>query len=899
MKIEVDVSTEKAKKSLQNLAKETSQSLHAQQSRAQQNFQKHQRQTNANANAKGNSNLLGLAALGTSMVALSKVNDKNTVSINQTVKARDKELRSLEKTKDALVKLSDVINETRRVVNNPDGKFGSEFLPLNLKDYKSERDGVIAMQKSFQEMYGMRLRRIDSLNRTLSFKRGLEKNAGINLLNPDNLTPNQARGLAMRDWMSKKALGLNSYFGRLPLVGGMIGGLGTSMSGAISSIPSSMLGALGAGGSVASALAAPAAAALGGYFAGGKMIEEGRQAQSQRERLNASLGQLQFNMTGTREVSGLTDSIMKLSINGVNSVEDLNSAASALMMSFQGNSKKVKEWLPLIDDVAAATGVSASQMGEMIARVNESGVAESRVINTLSTRGIPIYRELAGVLGVTTQEAKKMAKEGTISASSFEKALQNLGKTVKGTSQALSSMTLEGAEASFKGAESLAFASATEAADRSRIEMLNRLTDETMKEVEDIATQQLRAAAGHGTQAVKNVAYEAWDGISDFFIDLFGGAMVYLGGHSAASSSLNREIQTKIKEMGEVTDDMGADAISAQIEALEKYRKDLKDKMSFNVLGIDFMLDSTREELDKTLKMIDDLVVERARLHREAFERQQAERTEEALRIQKEIEQIEPRLKQEREAKTREKQREMNKTFFDRAIHLDNYEGEGGKVALDFVYRGALASFGMGLTPENVDGKVGELYQSAYENPIIFGNLVSTIEEIKKVSDRYKEVLEDINKKEEERAERLKKEAREREETNLKFAAAMGDKSAEGELAMLEKAYQILDNPYLTDLEKEWWIEEEQNKLIRELQDKTEKGVHLGNDIYGTKEIKTPKTPTEWVTNAWGAACRSFYKFDKGYDEKQYLELKKNTEDNKRIAKGIQTIADRFTISAQ
>ena len=998
MRIDLDISTEKAKKSLQQLAKDTSKNLQVQQTRQQQNFNKYNQQQNQGKN----SNLLGLAALGTSMVAVVKATEKQKNSVEEITKAKDKEKRVIEDASKELQKLKDQLHGFGKELQLlEEGKyFGSMSSRAGYRRYVAKtkqdnfdrerglvrenfvartdegdyiyRDGLLnktyAPHASFLEKQPImsyrewastereryertrkfvhsqdpnapswerneisntlmsktnhnqptlldELRYTNGLSAGLSYRikdakkeyrrlQFMESFRKHSRFNPNanslkNLTYLQEQGLGIRDWLSNKALGLNTRLGGLPLIGGMLGSVGTSMSGAISSIPSSMLGALGAGGSVAAALAAPIAAAIGGYFAGGKMIDAGRQAQSQREQLNASLGQMQFNMSGTRDVSALTDNIMKMSISGVNSVQDLNAATSALMMSFEGNTDKVQEFLPLIDDLAAATGVTASQMGEMIARVNEAGVAESRVINSLSTKGIPIYRALGEAMGVTTQEAKKMAKEGTISAATFEKALQNLGKTVKGTSAALSSMTLEGAQNSFDAAESLAYASATEAADRSRIEMLNRMTDETMKEVENLGIQQLRAAAGHGSQAVKNAAFEAWDGIGDFFTDMFGSAMVYLGGHSAASSSLNREINKKVDEMQEVTDEMTADAISKQIEALENYNKQLRDKMSFEAFGIDFMLDSTRAELEKTTRAIDNLVQERIRLHREAVEREQAQREVDAERIKKEFDEIEPRLQREREANTRQKQREMDRTLWERILNSDNFEGEGGRVAAGMAAQGILSTILPGINLDNAEEKMGELYQSIHENPLELGTLLDDVEAVREVMKRYQEVLADITRKEQERAEQLRQEARERERTNLQFAAAMGDKSAAGELQLYDRAYEISDNKYLTDLEKEWWIEEEANRLLREMQATTEKGVHLGNGIYGCKELPDNTASKGWVHNAWGAACRSFYNYEKNYDKEQYDELRKNTTANQETARGILTLSQRFGITAQ
>lgn len=84
MKLDIDVSTEKAKKSLQQLAKDTSKNLQVQQTRTQQNFQRGQQQ-----GGKGHSNLLGLAALGTSMVALSNTTKQQSEQLVKNNKELD------------------------------------------------------------------------------------------------------------------------------------------------------------------------------------------------------------------------------------------------------------------------------------------------------------------------------------------------------------------------------------------------------------------------------------------------------------------------------------------------------------------------------------------------------------------------------------------------------------------------------------------------------------------------------------------------------------------------------------------------------------------------------------------------------------------------------------------
>ena len=321
--------------------------------------------------------------------------------------------------------------------------------------------------------------------------------------------------------------------------------------------------------------------------------------------------------------------------------------------------------------------------------------------------------------------------------------------------------------------------------------------------------------------------------------------------------------------------------------------------MDFEAYGIDFMLDSTRAELEKTTRAIDNLVQQRIRLHREAVEREQAQREIDAERIKREFDAIPETLERERNSKVAESQRGMDRTLWERILNSDNCDGEGGRVAAGMAAQGLLSTILPGITLDNAKEKMDELYQSIHENPLELGTLIDDVEAVREVMKRYEEVLEDITEKEKERAEQLRQEARERERTQLEFLSAMGERDAEGALRLWDRAHEINDNPHLLNLEKEWWIEEEANRLLRDMQATTEKGVHLGNGIYGTAELPDNTPSKGWVHNAWGAACRSFYNYEKNYDKEQYDELRKNTTANQETARGILNLTQRFGITAQ
>lgn len=116
LKLEVDIDTSKAKKGLQDLAKHTSQQIGMQQSRRQEKWQQNRQQQQQTT--KGSSNLLGLAALGTSLAALGKVSEKQSEKVSEATKRVAEFDRQIGITTEQLSKLGKKLVEDERRVNN-------------------------------------------------------------------------------------------------------------------------------------------------------------------------------------------------------------------------------------------------------------------------------------------------------------------------------------------------------------------------------------------------------------------------------------------------------------------------------------------------------------------------------------------------------------------------------------------------------------------------------------------------------------------------------------------------------------------------------------------------------------------------------------------------------------
>ena len=279
----------------------------------------------------------------------------------------------------------------------------------------------------------------------------------------------------------KGADALNEQLGKIPMVGGMaqkaLGGLRGAVSG---------LGVVLASG-----------VTLVTKLAGGlaDWVKIGQKASDEASKINVSLSALAKNLGSTASTDGLTQSIQWLAAEGVGNIEHLTAAARTLMVAFEGNQGVVKSLLPIFDDVAAATSLTADQLAQMTARVQASGKIETEVLNMLRDRGIPVYKLLGEAMGVTGEEAQELAKKGKAGLSEWLDLVQSMHESYKGLSAELSTNTLEGAKATYEAARSLAFKGAADAASAQEMARLNAKSAQFKIDAFDLELQtELRAA---------------------------------------------------------------------------------------------------------------------------------------------------------------------------------------------------------------------------------------------------------------------------------------------------------------------------------------------------------------------------------------------------------------------
>lgn len=111
--------------------------------------------------------------------------------------------------------------------------------------------------------------------------------------------------------------------------------------------------------------------------------------------------------------------------NGAVGLEQMAAAAKPLASVF-GSNRSIREWTNRFADISAGSGMAADALSKLYARVLSLGKVDTRAIDGLARQGIPIYRELAAVIGVSTDQVQELAKKGVISADQYTAALRRM-----------------------------------------------------------------------------------------------------------------------------------------------------------------------------------------------------------------------------------------------------------------------------------------------------------------------------------------------------------------------------------------------------------------------------------------------------------------------------------------
>lgn len=107
---------------------------------------------------------------------------------------------------------------------------------------------------------------------------------------------------------------------------------------------------------------------------------------------------------------------------------DLQGVASSAkqMIAYGSSAESVGDELVMLGNVAAGVGSQLSEIAYLYGTLRTQGRAYAVDIRQFAGRGIPIYEELAKVLGVTKDEVSGLVKEGKVGFKEVEQAFKNM-----------------------------------------------------------------------------------------------------------------------------------------------------------------------------------------------------------------------------------------------------------------------------------------------------------------------------------------------------------------------------------------------------------------------------------------------------------------------------------------
>lgn len=111
--------------------------------------------------------------------------------------------------------------------------------------------------------------------------------------------------------------------------------------------------------------------------------------------------------------------------------EAATTAANAVAAGIKPG-KELTKYLTMTSDAAAIAGMSMSEMGSIINKVQTGQLAYTEDLEQLADRGLPIYQWLGEEAGVAAGEVKKLASDGQISSEMLFNAIEkNVGGAAK------------------------------------------------------------------------------------------------------------------------------------------------------------------------------------------------------------------------------------------------------------------------------------------------------------------------------------------------------------------------------------------------------------------------------------------------------------------------------------
>ncbi|MFN3600505.1 MAG: tape measure protein [Dietzia sp.] len=328
------------------------------------------------------------------------------------------------------------------------------------------------------------------------------------------------------------------------------GGIGTAVSTGLKTV---------AGGAVAAGVAGIGTAMVKGF-----------------QRLDA-IDQANAKLTGLGHSAGSVKGIMDDSLASVKGTafglgEAASLAAGAVASGIKPG-QELQRVLSLTGDAATIAGTSMGEMGQIFNKVAATNKVQGDVLNQLGERGIPIIQMLAAEMGVTAEEAVKMASQGKIGFETFANAMESQlgGAALEGANTFRGALANLGAAAGRLGAEILGPGfSAAPGLIRRATEAVDDLTAKAGPAADRVAglvsSFDFGTAASSATQFFNSLASTV---TSSGLLSGLGSVATSVGAVASAAASASPAIGSIAGSLAEVGTSLGVSGLSLLATTLD------------------------------------------------------------------------------------------------------------------------------------------------------------------------------------------------------------------------------------------------------------------------------------------------------------------------------------------
>lgn len=281
-------------------------------------------------------------------------------------------------------------------------------------------------------------------------------------------------------------------------------------------------------------------------------------------------------LMGSAEDAGeLLNGLWKDAARGALALEEMAAAARPLTSVFS-NTETIREWTRRFTDIAVGSDIAASQLSKVYARIVTLGKVDSRAVESLARQGLPIYQELAAVLGTTAARVQELAKKGEISAEQYTAALRRMtdegGQFYQQSTQL--SNTAQGSWNTLTETINRAAAALGAPINESITPILQKITDALEKIMPDI--EEFARGFVEGVQDFAEAITPAVEGLGQLISTLGGGktvvaavaaALLMYSGNAKTAAASTTSLRTQVASLLTSMRSLGSASIAQAFKA--------------------------------------------------------------------------------------------------------------------------------------------------------------------------------------------------------------------------------------------------------------------------------------------------------------------------------------------